>query len=256
VITQTDKLFTGQRSEPADEGLGLYNYRARFTSTTTGRFLSADPITPGTMDPQGLNRYAYVRGNPVRFTDPSGHCWAPGSQFCSGRDPGCDLACQVRRATRPHPTRRSSGGAATPEPNVNPDPDVNPEPSGDPGRRPYSQTNAPTQAPFDDTCLGMFRAAEMAPYTVTTWADVVCGPLPTSIILKIRVYDEGPPAGVLLQVYWRGCWGFYCRTSGTFRDLSVGRFYFFVDLFCGNCIPQVAHYFVGVLRVWGEFPHV
>jgi RHS repeat-associated protein len=98
-ITETDKLFTGQQVEPDDSALGLYNYRARFNSTTTGRFMSADTITPGVMDPQGLNRYTYVRGNPVRFTDPSGHCWSPGFPRCIGTDTGCDLRCQVARGT-------------------------------------------------------------------------------------------------------------------------------------------------------------
>ncbi len=70
-ITQTDKLFTGQRQEPADPaGLGLYDYRARFYSTLVGRFVSADTITK-----DGLNRYAYVRDNPLRFVDPSGNCF-------------------------------------------------------------------------------------------------------------------------------------------------------------------------------------
>jgi RHS repeat-associated protein len=40
----TDKLFTGQQQEPDDPALGLYNYGARFYSTTLGRFVSADPV--------------------------------------------------------------------------------------------------------------------------------------------------------------------------------------------------------------------
>ena len=67
-ITQTDKLFTGQRVEPGDPAaLGLYDYRARFYSTLVGRFVSADPVAK-----DGLNRYAYVLDNPLRLVDPSG----------------------------------------------------------------------------------------------------------------------------------------------------------------------------------------
>lgn len=38
-----------------------------------GRFISADGIVQAPMDPQTLNRYTYVRNNPVIYTDPTGH---------------------------------------------------------------------------------------------------------------------------------------------------------------------------------------
>jgi len=65
----TDKLFTGQR----DTGLGIYDFHARFYSPKLGRFLSADSIVPNPYNPQDLNRFSYVRNNPLRYTDPSGH---------------------------------------------------------------------------------------------------------------------------------------------------------------------------------------
>ena len=37
-----------------------------------GRFLQADTIVPGAGNPQALNRYSYVLGNPLRYIDPSG----------------------------------------------------------------------------------------------------------------------------------------------------------------------------------------
>jgi RHS repeat-associated protein len=67
-ITQTDKLYTGQQIEPGDSALGLYNYKARFYSTTLGRFVSAAPSSR-----DGLNRYSYVRDNPLRYRDPTGY---------------------------------------------------------------------------------------------------------------------------------------------------------------------------------------
>jgi RHS repeat-associated protein len=69
----TDKLFTGQQREPRwESALGLYNYGARFYSTLMGRFVSADPLVASPGDPQMLNRYAYVRNNPLIFVDPTG----------------------------------------------------------------------------------------------------------------------------------------------------------------------------------------
>jgi len=66
----TDKLFTGQREMA---GLGIYHYGARFYSSKLGRFLSADTITPDPFNSQDLNRFSYVRNNPLRYTDPTGH---------------------------------------------------------------------------------------------------------------------------------------------------------------------------------------
>ena len=40
-----------------------------------GRFLSADPIIQDPYDTQSYNRYSYVRNNPLKYTDPSGHSW-------------------------------------------------------------------------------------------------------------------------------------------------------------------------------------
>ncbi len=69
IIPQTDLGYTGQRN--LDSGIGLMDYRARFYSSSLGRFIQPDTITPDMT--QGLNRYSYVNNNPVNFNDPSGH---------------------------------------------------------------------------------------------------------------------------------------------------------------------------------------
>ncbi len=66
----TDYRYTGQRQE---EGLGLYRMGARWYDPALARWLSADTLVPGAWEPQALNRYSYVLGNPMRYIDPSGH---------------------------------------------------------------------------------------------------------------------------------------------------------------------------------------
>jgi len=78
----TDKLFTGQREM---EGLGIYHFNARFYSPKLGRFLSADTIVPGYANPQNLNRFSYVRNNPLRYTDPTGHWIDEGGGFATNK---------------------------------------------------------------------------------------------------------------------------------------------------------------------------
>lgn len=73
VITLLRFRYTGQQ---VIGDLGLYYYKARFYSPALGRFLQTDPI--GYAD--DLNLYAYVGGDPVNATDPSGLVlnWAKG----------------------------------------------------------------------------------------------------------------------------------------------------------------------------------
>ena len=75
----TDIGFTGQRAE---SGLGsLMFFQARYYSPAVGRFLSADTIVPDPSNPQGLNRFGYSLSNPLKYTDPSGHCPAPAASM-------------------------------------------------------------------------------------------------------------------------------------------------------------------------------
>jgi RHS repeat-associated protein len=66
----TDRRYTGQRWEA---GIGLYDYNARYYDPVLGRFVQADTVVPSMAHSQDFNRYSYVRGNSLKYTDPSGH---------------------------------------------------------------------------------------------------------------------------------------------------------------------------------------
>jgi RHS repeat-associated protein len=73
----TDQGYTGHKhnnlGSTADD-LGLIFMQARYYLPSAGRFISADTIVPDPTNPQQFNRYTYVLNNPLRFTDPTGHC--------------------------------------------------------------------------------------------------------------------------------------------------------------------------------------
>jgi RHS repeat-associated protein len=75
----TRQKFTGKER---DGESGLDYFGARYLSSAQGRFTSVDPIMikiDRVFDPQRLNLYAYVRNNPLLFTDPNGKDLIPGS---------------------------------------------------------------------------------------------------------------------------------------------------------------------------------
>ncbi|WP_437096274.1 polymorphic toxin-type HINT domain-containing protein [Streptomyces sp. enrichment culture] len=62
-----EKGFVGGSEDPT----GLTHLGAREYDTTTGRFISVDPIGD-LKDPQQINGYAYSNNNPITFSDPDG----------------------------------------------------------------------------------------------------------------------------------------------------------------------------------------
>lgn len=71
----TDHSFTGQ-NEDTFTGLDDFPFR-EYDSATQGRWISPDPAGMKAVDvaePQSWNRYAYVLGYPLNFTDPLGLC--------------------------------------------------------------------------------------------------------------------------------------------------------------------------------------
>jgi len=61
--------FTGKERD-SESGLDMFG--ARYYGSSLGRFMTPDPLGGHQEDPQTLNKYAYVRNNPVTLTDPTG----------------------------------------------------------------------------------------------------------------------------------------------------------------------------------------
>ena len=69
---QTDRTFTGQKSDAT----GLLYYNARYYDPALGTFISPDSLVPNPASVIDHNRFLYARGNPLKYTDPSGHASA------------------------------------------------------------------------------------------------------------------------------------------------------------------------------------
>jgi RHS repeat-associated protein len=76
VADATRQRFTGYE---ADGETGLNYAQARYQSSVQGRFISTDPISGNTADPQSWNMYSYVGNSPINRADPTGMSYFMGS---------------------------------------------------------------------------------------------------------------------------------------------------------------------------------
>jgi RHS repeat-associated protein len=65
----TTRGFTGHEHL---QQVGLVHMNGRVYDPLLGRFISTDPNVQDALDTQSLNRYSYVKNNPLAYTDPSG----------------------------------------------------------------------------------------------------------------------------------------------------------------------------------------
>jgi len=75
--TNNDVVRQKFTSKERDSETGLDYFKARYYSSSLGRFTSPDSFGGLKVNPQSLNRYGYVHNNPLRFTDPTGHMVEP-----------------------------------------------------------------------------------------------------------------------------------------------------------------------------------
>lgn len=104
-----------------DNETGLDYFLARYYSAVQGRFTSPDEFTGGPIElyyfvsdaaanptfyadlinPQSLNKYQYTYNNPLRYTDPDGHC------------PACPVAQRIVQSPTGQQVINAAGAAAT-----------------------------------------------------------------------------------------------------------------------------------------------
>ena len=66
---RTDRTFTGQKSDST----GLLYYNARYYDPALGTFISPDSLVPDAGMVVDYNRFLYARGNPLKYSDPTGY---------------------------------------------------------------------------------------------------------------------------------------------------------------------------------------
>jgi RHS repeat-associated protein len=128
-----DPSYTGMMNDTGhrqDTAGGLYDFPVREYSTQ-GRWPNPDPLGKGAtcpMDPQTQNRYAYVRNNPMSYTDPTGALlvWF-GEGGEGGWDPNFGSFWWVwEEYVPPIPFTSGGGGGGTEQPRLFPWPQLPP----------------------------------------------------------------------------------------------------------------------------------
>lgn len=131
--------FTGHERDIGNAGStadDLDYMHARYYRPLQGRFLSPDPMNGAPALPQSWNRYSYVKGNPLRFTDPTGRV----DSQCDG-DGKC---AEPEPEPAPTPAPEPTPAPTTPDGKLQPPPrQLPPGPSGEPNQWVYVPNKDP-----------------------------------------------------------------------------------------------------------------
>jgi RHS repeat-associated protein len=76
-VSQSAYGYTGEQQDVS----GMVYLRARYYSPYLNQFIQPDTIVPDPRTPADWNRYAYVRNNPINYTDPSGKSPVPDAEY-------------------------------------------------------------------------------------------------------------------------------------------------------------------------------
>jgi RHS repeat-associated protein len=131
----TDGLRQKFTQKERDNETGLDFFEARYYSSMLGRFTSADSWAGRMLNPQTLNSYSYVRNNPLKFVDPTGHQdEVPQKKRGKkgGNDPeicpDCVVVVNINEAAQPN----LPGPTPKPAPTPTPAPPTPPAPPSEP----------------------------------------------------------------------------------------------------------------------------
>jgi RHS repeat-associated protein len=73
----TRMMFQGKERSGDLDYYGARYYDSRSEGISSMRWISADSITPHLYDPPSLNKYTYVRNDPINLVDPDGRAYEP-----------------------------------------------------------------------------------------------------------------------------------------------------------------------------------
>ena len=154
--------------------------------------MQPDSIIPKLYNPQSLNRYSYVLGNPLRYTDPTGYYEA-----CNPNDG--DVCDHDYPAPSPAPAPSPN------DPNDPTDEDDDPNPQGLPG--------SPECYPGELVCQLEVGGYEQSPSAPNFWPDYYIGSL------FIPIYPPLPIFGINLSLTVDAFGNVYFSLGGGF---SIG----------------------------------